>query len=185
MGKIDWDRYDDLATYLFFRLFVLGVVFAVIFQARVAPVDMDMVSDGSEKSVVLSSNEFQVIESSYNGSLEKRYCLYGKVNQDIVVVKDVVEDVDPISATNVSVRSDCITETVDRLPQLLLRSDYNFVGRAHTHPRSSTASLSKADVRTQSMWWMFRDIQGVYNGDMLEFYSIDEPGERMDSEVVG
>jgi proteasome lid subunit RPN8/RPN11 len=114
--------------------------------------------------------------------MENGFCLYGEVEDEQVVVDEVVYVDDPWEQTPTSMRFTCIPETLDRLPELLMQGDFGFLGIVHTHP-SGSARLSSTDAAMLGGTFYLVKVSGVYNGDRLEFYTIDDPRVSMPLQV--
>lgn len=142
----------------------------------------EMWSDPVEKEVVVPVSEYRVFDRSYNDSLEKGFCLFGDVDEDQVWIREVVLVEDPESQSAGSVDFDCVGEVGGRWKQLLLSSEYNFLGTAHTHP--DYARLSRVDARNLGSSWWWASIRGIFSGNELSFFAYGDPVEKMEMDFV-
>ena len=133
---------------------------------------------GTPDSVAVQGEELQQIPAHYSSDLEQGYCLFGEIDDDTAVVREVVHTKYPIPWTNSGSRIDftCIPEIAGRLPELAA-SDYSFIGAAHTHPSSTTGGTTKMSDPDKN-WFkatsMFQRIHGIATENRVSFYTAND-----------
>lgn len=142
----------------------------------------EMWSEPVDKEVVVPVVEYRVFDRAYNESLEKGFCIFGDIDEDSIRIRDVDLVEDPQSQSSGSVSFNCLGEIRDRWKRLLLSSEYNFLGTAHTHP--DVARLSRVDARNLGASWWWTSIRGVFKGNQLNFYAFGDPVEGMEKRFV-
>ncbi|MFU1780269.1 hypothetical protein ACM16X_02685 [Haloarcula japonica] len=167
---------------LFLAVLLVSVVLPCFFFLRVAPMHPEMWSDQVEKKVVVPEVEYDVFQRRYNESVENGFCLFGDVDEDIVLVREVEWVEDPEIQRKGRIRFDCIKAMKKNWRRLLFSSDFNFLGTVHTHP--SGAYLSRADARNLGSSWWHKSVKGVFDGRELNFFSYGEPGEALEMSVI-
>ncbi|MCY4730509.1 hypothetical protein KY092_08050 [Natronomonas gomsonensis] len=133
---------------------------------------------GTPESVAVQGEELRQIPVHYETDLEQGYCLFGEIEDDTAVVKEVVHTKYPIPWTNSGSRIDftCIPEITGRLPELAAHN-YSFIGAVHTHPSSTsggTTEMSVADENWFKATSMFQRIHGIATEDRVSFYTVND-----------
>lgn len=90
---------------------------------------------------------------------------------------------DPLKQTRSSMKFSCISETLERLPELLKRDDFGFLGIVHTHPSGESRLSLKDAAITLGVAVPFVRVSGIYNGDRLEFYTFEDPRVSMPLQI--
>lgn len=176
-------RWQVFAFLVFFLLFI-GLGFPGILAARVTPWSPETGSQigVQEKNVVITSSQVDVFRENYDRGLENGFCLYGQIDRTRVVVEEVVLERDPEEQGPGTVDINCVQETWDRFPELLLRDDFEFIGKAHTHPFEPY--LSRVDARNLGAEAWYAPIRGIYDGNELHFFGYDDPLKALKKETL-
>ena len=148
------------------------LVFLGVYVDRVTPVRVDGGLDDSLTTVSFTRGQVQWLSQNYNQSVENGFCLFGSIDGSEVVVQDVEFVDNPWSQSKHAMSFSCIPQILVRSNDLVLDSDYRFLGIIHTHP--NTAYLSDVDQNTFSKVESVVELFGVYNGDVLNVF--DRPG---------
>lgn len=120
------------------------------------------------KQIVITHDQYQKINSKYNQTMEKGFCMYGTINSKQIVIKEIDYVNNPLSEAPDHVNFLCIDETIKRLPELYLNPNYKLLGNIHTHPDSSYPSY--ADVYSMGFLALVQRTYGIYNGEDLNFF---------------
>lgn len=133
---------------------------------------------GTPDSVAVQGEDLQQIPAHYETDLEQGYCLFGEIEDDTAVVREVVHTKYPIPWTHSGSRIDftCLPEIAGRLPELAA-SDYSFIGAVHTHPSSTTGGtteMSAADETWFKATSIFQRVHGIANENRVSFYTVDD-----------
>ena len=126
----------------------------------------NMWSDEGVSSVVVDSEEIEVIDEKYTPEEERAWCLYGETREEgengtvEAVVEDVVWDSDA-EGTKESVEFNC-------QQGISSPEGATYLGHVHSHPPGMPARPSSQDEATAHAG---ADVMGIYNGDELKFFA--------------
>lgn len=151
---------------------IVLLVFLGIYVDRVTPVRVDGGIDDSPTTVSFTRGQVQWLSQNYNESVENGFCLFGSVDGSDFVVEDLEFVDSPWSQSKHAMSFSCIPQILVRSSDLVLDSDYRFLGIIHTHP--NTDYLSEVDQNTFSKVESVVELFGVYNGEELNVF--DTPG---------
>ena len=173
--KRRWKKLNQVVSAVL--LVSLGILFT-----RVTPIHPGMLENGSSYEVVISEHQIQTFDQHYTKQLENGFCLYGEIEDQQVVIDEVVYVDEPRQQSKGSISFTCIPETLERLPELLKRDDFGFLGIVHTHP-SGSPRLSRSDAAMLGASWYFVRVSGIYNGEQVEFYAFEDPRYSMPLQI--